>query len=1214
MNEPPSLLNDLSEEAVWRLEEVCCRFEQSWRASQRPRLEDFLADAESFERQVLLRELLALDVHYRRRAGEAPTVGDYATRFPDASALWTEVVSEDGDAPRAPDANNTTNDAERTGPYPRAISLNSSQAQPDEAEPASSAGASSASRFRVRRFHAKGGLGEVFVAEDVELRREVALKQIQRDFTAHEQSRALFVLEAEITGNLEHPGIVPVYGLGTYPDGRPYYAMRFIRGQTLSEAIVHFHGQSPRRYDTLEFRKLLGRFLAVCQAVAYAHNRGVLHRDLKPGNIMLGKFGETLVVDWGLAKVLGERRGVSPPVEDAAATVPGEEALLRPSAEGAQTTVGVVGTPAYMSPEQAAGKVDELGPATDVYSLGVTLYALLTNRAPFEGPVVEVVKQVEQGSWVPPRQVNGAVPAALDAICRKAMALRPEDRYGSALALAEDVEHWLADEPVAAYAESAGARLRRWMRKRPRRVTAAVVLLLAAVVGLTVGAVLLERSNREARENLAMVEKQANYFVQEVSENLLLNEPGMQPFRENILLKVVGDYDDFLKDRPGDSHARQQRAGAERRLGELYLQSGQLDQARALEARAVEQYEGLLRDAPSDRGLRFGLARARYVVANLQMHSGAPEEGKKEVDRVIELLERLKAEEPGNTDYLIVLARSYDLRATLAVQDGDIRSALTDNKRVLEALDDAEFRTPGSLRTQRLLSHSLRRSNFQAREGGITGSWSNAWPGVLMLGRAYTNQGILLSLSGRNGEAVRILEEAIAVQQMLLEQNARAGQFRHGLALALLHCGRVKVELGLPGKAEPALREALGLMQQLIQEDSHTKEYRATRLLAAGYLGGALFRQGRSAAAAELLREVEKEGEEVFGGPGKNHGLRGQHARLLLMLGSLEGDSGNLDRGVELCLKAHQQLEQALRETPGERWLRSNRLASREALARYRFLKGALTRDRWIAEQQAILKERKGLVGQGPPSSRFSGEVAGSVVVLAGLLLEAGRPAEALACVEEVLPGCEKAVWTEQDRVKAAVKEQQEAAQVPVEAGHQDSLQSFLRATPIFPDNSLHRQRAALVARRGAALAHLGREAEAVEAVRQAIGINAGIVWGDRPFHPPPASPDALWAFLPTLLWPLESCHLYDLACHLTLASTRPGANDRPDPAEQAVRALRWCIASGFDNLHQLRTDPALEPLRKREDFRQLVRDLEARSLGRKDANFPPNVAGSTTK
>src|SRR5262249_16600137 len=153
-------------------------------------------------------------------------------------------------------------------------------------------------------------LGEVFVAEDLELHREVALKQIQQRHGDHRESRARFFREAEITGGLEHPGIVPVYGLGHYDDGRPYYAMRFIRGDSLKEAIDQFHrgraaGGAGRR--SLELQKLLRRFLDVCNAVAYAHSRGVLHRDLKPGNIMVGQYGETLVVDWGLAKVVGTK-------------------------------------------------------------------------------------------------------------------------------------------------------------------------------------------------------------------------------------------------------------------------------------------------------------------------------------------------------------------------------------------------------------------------------------------------------------------------------------------------------------------------------------------------------------------------------------------------------------------------------------------------------------------------------------------------------------------------------------------------------------------------------------------------------------------------------------------------------------------------------------------------------------------------------------------
>src|SRR5262249_5103443 len=168
---------------------------------------------------------------------------------------------------------------------------------------------SSGLRFRVLRPHARGGLGEVFVAHDEELHREVALKEIQDRHADDPPSRARFLLEAEITGGLEHPGIVPVYGLGTYADGRPFYAMRFIKGDSLKDAIEVFHqadrpGRDPAE-RTLALRALLRRFTDVCNAVAYAHSRGVLHRDLKPGNVMLGKYGETLVVDWGLAKAAG---------------------------------------------------------------------------------------------------------------------------------------------------------------------------------------------------------------------------------------------------------------------------------------------------------------------------------------------------------------------------------------------------------------------------------------------------------------------------------------------------------------------------------------------------------------------------------------------------------------------------------------------------------------------------------------------------------------------------------------------------------------------------------------------------------------------------------------------------------------------------------------------------------------------------------------------
>jgi serine/threonine-protein kinase len=368
---------------------------------------------------------------------------------------------------------------------------------------------SAGGRFRILRPHAKGGLGEVFVARDEELHRDVALKQIQEIHADNPQSRSRFVLEAEITGGLEHPGIVPVYGLGTYADGRPFYAMRFIKGDSLKDAIERYHATTSKAQDagerTLEFRKLLGRFVDVCNAIAYAHSRGILHRDLKPGNIMLGQYGETLVVDWGLAKPVGR--------SDAAA---GPEPTLRPPAARGSTPTqagAALGTPAYMSPEQAAGKLDELGPASDVYSLGATLYCLLTGKAPVhELDLAAAISKVQWGDIQEPREINAEVPRALEAICLRTMSLSPRDRYQSPRDLANDIEHWLADEPVSVYPEPPQERARRWSRHHRALVTSLAVLLVAAVIALSVGTILVGRKQQEVvRQRDEALKQQAQF-------------------------------------------------------------------------------------------------------------------------------------------------------------------------------------------------------------------------------------------------------------------------------------------------------------------------------------------------------------------------------------------------------------------------------------------------------------------------------------------------------------------------------------------------------------------------------------------------------------------------------------------------------------------------------------------------------------------------------
>jgi WD40 repeat protein/tRNA A-37 threonylcarbamoyl transferase component Bud32 len=362
-------------------------------------------------------------------------------------------------------------------------------------DPAPTAG----SRFCILRPHAKGGLGQISVALDAELNREVALKELRPERADDPDSRARFLLEAEITGRLEHPGVVPVHGLGCDAQGRPFYAMRFVKGQSLKEAIDRFHaaeksdGSDPRQWN-LALRQLLNRFVAVCNVMAYAHSRGVIHRDLKPANILLGPYGETLVVDWGLAKVVG--RG-----EDAAKAC-AVEFTLQPASSSSETLPGTaLGTPAYMSPEQAEGRLERVGPLSDVYSLGATLYCLLTGKPPIEETDVgEALRRVQWGEFPPPRAVRPSIPPGLEAIGLKAMALEPEERYPSAPALADEIEHWLADEPVSVYREPITVRLTRWGRRHRTLATSMGVLLITTVVGLAIAAMFIHREQLRTDE------------------------------------------------------------------------------------------------------------------------------------------------------------------------------------------------------------------------------------------------------------------------------------------------------------------------------------------------------------------------------------------------------------------------------------------------------------------------------------------------------------------------------------------------------------------------------------------------------------------------------------------------------------------------------------------------------------------------------------------
>ena len=509
-------------------------------------------------------------------------------------------------------------------------------------------------RFKKGRFHKEGGLGEVYFAEDTELHREVALKEIKSKYADDLASRGRFVIEAEITGGLEHPGIVPVYGLGAYPNGRPYYAMRFIRGDSLKDAIEHFHAaENPgraARERSLALRQLLRRFVDVCNAVAYAHNRGVLHRDLKPANIMLGPYGETLVVDWGLAKA-----GLEPKPHALDATI---DPVLRPTSGSDQyaTQAGIaVGTLTYMSPEQAAGRHAELGPASDIYSLGSTLYALLAGQSPYRGQdEVEVLAKVQRGDYPPLRSVKPETPPALAAICAKAMSLEPRRRYASALDLAADVEHWLADERVAAYAEPWTARAARWGRRHRTLVVSAAVFLVSAAVALAISTALVWAQQREAEKqrliavtNYGISRKQSFDIIRliETSEPEFASVPALHDRRKELLTTAAGACRQFLEQEPDDLELQKRAAQIYRFTANFYRLTNETQAAERFYRDSIALREGLIAKFPKDEGYQLLLADSLRDHASLNLKLGQFHEATTLLKRSLEIVERLLQED-----------------------------------------------------------------------------------------------------------------------------------------------------------------------------------------------------------------------------------------------------------------------------------------------------------------------------------------------------------------------------------------------------------------------------------------------------------------------------------------------------------------------------------------------------------------------------------------
>jgi serine/threonine-protein kinase len=744
----------------------------------------------------------------------------------------------------------------------------------------SGAAESGGGRFRVCEFLARGGMGQVSIARDVVFQRDVALKEIRGGSADDHRYRARFLREAEITAQLEHPGVIPVYSRGEHADGRPYYVMRLIRGDqtgTFQDAISHLHDvkrTSPGEFPA-EQRRLVRRLVDVCNTMAYAHSRGVIHRDLKPSNILLGAFGETLVVDWGLAyRADPEELGATWVCESVAASIPG--------------TSGI-GTPGYSPPEQLVQSGAAVTTAADIYSLGAVLYCLLTGRPPFlsvEGAPEELVSRIVSGDFAVPRLLNSAASPALEAICLKAMRRNPEQRYQSAAEFAAELERWLSDNPVLAWPEPMLMRVRRLFFRHRMAVSVGMVALLMSVVGLSGWLVIQSRHTLElqrrqaslvAANRTAEAERDAAEVERTRAERqrvLAEAERRRAESRESLALEALDNFRESIAREPLLKESGNLTALRERLLREpLRFYSAfqsQFEESADASPRSIQQF-----------------AQSAIGLAGQHEALGDSAEAAALLDRVIPLLRSLGARTELASDerfesqqYLARALRnrgilSFRLRKVSEAEPllreavevyGGIRASCPPEKSLRHDSDLADaYSSLGAVlavRGQKEESAEAMREAIRVLEG-VSEAAGERTVYLLQLGDIHSNLGV--SLAG-----LRQLEEAeaeyAAATAIFLELEKRSGavrDVRHRLAAVRFNRAKLLEYRGLRDEAIAEHLSVLELRRQLHLSYPSFQDYRQTVFSSREVVVELLLQADRGEEALEIIQQWAADARQV---------------------------------------------------------------------------------------------------------------------------------------------------------------------------------------------------------------------------------------------------------------------------------------------------------------------------------------------------------------
>jgi serine/threonine-protein kinase len=711
----------------------------------------------------------------------------------------------------------------------------------------------------------RGGMGVVYKALHLSLKRTVALKMILAGGHAGDEERARFKAEAEAVARLQHPHIVQIHEVGEH-DGRPYCALEFVEGGSLAQKLA---GNPLPATDAARLVQTLAA------AVQVAHSRNVVHRDLKPANVLLTADGAPKVTDFGLAKLLDE--------------------------SGQTQSGAIMGTPSYMAPEQAEGKND-VGPAADVYALGAILYECLTGRPPFKAATtLDTLLQVVADEPAPPRQLNPQVPQDVETICLKCLRKEPAQRYPAAEALADDLRLWQAGEPIKARPVGPGERAVKWVRRRPlvAALSAAVVatVLMGASVSLAFGlharqkAMEANKALQEAEANLTLAQDAVNECFNVAKDHPLFQTPRMEKARKLLLAKTLPFYQQFRWRRPDDrgllqdegtqlsqvayielvlgrpdeslrayeqaralltqlaqahpdkpeylkklAHVRHNLAAALSSQGKRDLAIQELEQACDLQRKLVEQ-------SPDQPANRHDLARTLSNLGVTLAFLGKRSAARAEYEQARDLMIQVVKEQPDMARHQTLLASVRNNLGSLLKDLGKHDAAMTEHEHALDLLSGLVKSHPNNPSYQEALGHThgsralllehlgnhkaaaqeyqLARDTFAklAETHPDVPTYPNALAGM------HTNLGSLLFQLRKSEAALKEYEQAMIVQARLAKEYPGLPRYRHNLASTHHNLAKQLTVLGRLTDALKQHQQAEDLQTRLVKDHPEEPEY-----------------------------------------------------------------------------------------------------------------------------------------------------------------------------------------------------------------------------------------------------------------------------------------------------------------------------------------------------------------------------------------------------